>query len=191
MVNRIFEMEYLADRRWSRKIFLLHKIVNGLLASYLQSYLNHYNEGEYQTRSACQNKMRTLSGRTKAFISSFYPYSIKECCALSEQNRIIVSVKKFKKIILSFSRPKENSVFELHDTKGLRLLTCLKLNFSYINKHEFRHGLKDTIDPMCKDGLRTETTLRFLMGYRLYSTIKRELLDDIYIYVYIYIQIDR
>ena len=41
-------LESLADRRWSRKIFFFHKIVNGLLPSYLQSYLNHY-DGEYQT----------------------------------------------------------------------------------------------------------------------------------------------
>ena len=34
-------LESLADRRWSRKIFFFHKIVNGLLPSYLQSYLNH------------------------------------------------------------------------------------------------------------------------------------------------------
>ena len=54
-------LESLADRRWSRKIFFFHKIVNGLLPSYLQSYLNHYNYGEYQTSSACQNKMKTLS----------------------------------------------------------------------------------------------------------------------------------
>ena len=49
------------------------KIEHGLLPSYLQSYLNHCNDGEYQTRSACQNKMKTLSGRAKAFNSSFYP----------------------------------------------------------------------------------------------------------------------
>ena len=41
-------LESLADRRWSRKIFFFHKIVNGLLPSYLQSHLNHY-DGEYQT----------------------------------------------------------------------------------------------------------------------------------------------
>ena len=45
-------LESLADRRWSCKIFFFfHKMVNGLLPSY-QSYLNHYNDGEYQTRSA-------------------------------------------------------------------------------------------------------------------------------------------
>ena len=91
-------LESLADRRWSRKIFFFHKIVNGLLPSYLQSYLSHYNYGEYQTRSACQNKVKTLSGRTKAFNSSFYPYSIKEWCALSEEIRNTVSVNEFHKI---------------------------------------------------------------------------------------------
>ena len=78
-------LESLADRRWSCKLIFFHKIVNGLLQSYLQSYLIYYNYEEYQTRSIFQNKMKTLSGRTKAFNSSFYPYSIKEWCALSEE----------------------------------------------------------------------------------------------------------
>ena len=156
-------LESLADRRWSRKIFFFHKIVNGLLPSYLQSYLNHYNDGEYQTRATCQNKMKTLSGRTKVLNSSFYPYYIKELFALSEEIRNIVSVNKFKEIILSFIRPKENSVFAIHDTKGLKLLTRLRLNFSHLNEHKFRHGFKDTVDPMCKCGLETKTTIHFLL----------------------------
>ena len=63
-------LESLADRRWSHKIFF-HKFVNGLLPSYLQLYLNHCNDGVHQTRSACQNKMKTLSGRTRASNLSF------------------------------------------------------------------------------------------------------------------------
>ena len=154
--------------------------MNGLLPSYLQSYLSHYNYGEYQTRSACQNKMKTLSGRTKAFNSSFYPYSIKQWCALSDEIRNIVSVNKFKETTISFIRLKENSVFAIHDTKGLKLLTRLRLNFSHLNEHKFRHGFKDTVDPMCRCGLETETTLHFLLRCRLYSTIRTELLDDKY-----------
>ena len=183
--DRIYQengLESLADRRWSRKIFFFHKIMNnGLLPSHLQSYLNHYNDGEYQTRSSGQNKMKTLSGKNKAFNLSFYPYyvNVKEWCAVSEEIRNIVSVNKFKKIILSFIRPKENSVFAIHGTKGLKLLTCLTLNFSHLNEHKFRHGFKDTVDPMCKCGLETEKTLHFLLCCRLYSTIRTELLDDI------------
>ena len=69
-------LESLADRRWYGKIFFFNKIANGLLPSYLRSNLNHCNDGEYQARSACQNKMKTLSGKTKVFNSSFYPYPI-------------------------------------------------------------------------------------------------------------------
>ena len=98
-------LESLADRRWSRKIFFFHKIVNGLLPSYLQSYLNHYNYGEYQTRSACQNQLKTFSGRTKAFILSFYPYSIKQWCALSEETRTVLLDPKIT-LFLQYVTPK-------------------------------------------------------------------------------------
>ena len=65
-------------------------------------------------------------------------------------------------------------------TKGLKLLTRLRLNFSHLNEHSFRHGFKDTVDPMCECGLEIETTLHFLLCCRLYSTIRTELLDDRY-----------
>ena len=61
--------------------------------------------------------MKTLSGRTKAFNSSFHLYSIKEWCALSEEIRNIVSVNKFKETIISFIRPKEKSVFAIMTSK--------------------------------------------------------------------------
>ena len=70
--------------------------------------------------------------------------------------------------------------FETYDNKGLKLLTSLGLYFSHLNEHKCRHGFKDTVDPMRKCGLVTETTLNFLWHCRLYSTITTELLDDIY-----------
>ena len=97
-------------------------------------------------RSASQNKMKALSGKTKAFNLSFYPCSIKKWCALCEEIRNTVSVNKFKEIIPSFIRPKENSVFALLDTKGIKLLTRLRLNFSRLSEHKFRHSCKDTVD---------------------------------------------
>ena len=116
--------------------------------------------------------MKTLSGRTKAFNSSFYPYSIRQWCALNKEIRNMVSVNKFKETIISFIRPKENSVFAIHDTKGLKLLKLLRLNFSHLNEHKFRHGFKDTVDPMCKCGVETETTLYFLLCCKLYSNLE-------------------
>ena len=95
-------------------------------------------------------KMKTLSGETSAFNSSFYPYSIKQWCGLSEEIGNIVSVNKFKETVISFIRPKENSVFAIHYTIGLKLLIRLRLNFSNLNEDKFRHEFKDTVDPMCK-----------------------------------------
>ena len=118
--------------------------------------------------------------KTKAFNSSFYPYSFKEWCALSEKIRNIVSVNKFREIILSFIRHNENSVFAIQDTKGLKLLKRLTLNFSHLNEHKFRHGFRDTVDPKCRCGLETAATLHFLLRCRLYSIIRIELLDQIY-----------
>ena len=38
-------LEPLADRRWSRKLFFFHKIIQGLLPSYLKTYHNAVSEG--------------------------------------------------------------------------------------------------------------------------------------------------
>ena len=59
-------------------------------------------------------------------------------------------------------------------------MTRLRLNFNHLNEHKFRHGFKDTVGPMCKCSLETETTLHVLLRCRLYSTIWTELLGDIY-----------
>ena len=51
--------------------------------------------------------------------------------------------------MLSFNRPKENFVFAVHGTKGLKLLISPRLNCSHLNEHKSRHGSRDTVDPTC------------------------------------------
>ena len=116
----------------------------------------------------------------RALNLSFYSYYINEWCALSEEIRNIVSVNEFEEIIFSFIRPKKNSVFAIYNTKVLKLMTHLRLNFSHSNEHKFRHDFKHAVDPMCICALETETALHFLLRCRLQSTIRTELLDDIY-----------
>ena len=113
--------------------------------------------------------IKTFSGRTKAFESFFFPYCAKEWGNLSEELRNIESINTFKSSILHFVRPRENSVFAVHDINGLKLLTRLRLNFSHLNEHKFRHNFNDTINPMCPCGKEPETTLRcdFYSIYRL------------------------
>ena len=62
----------------------------------------------------------------------------------------------------------------------MKLLTRLRLNFNHLNEDKFRYDFRDTVDSMCKCGLETETTPQFHLRCMLYSTIRTELLDDIY-----------
>ena len=47
-IYRELGLESFAARRWSRKIFFFHKIINRLLPVYLQSYISYWGEGVYQ-----------------------------------------------------------------------------------------------------------------------------------------------
>ena len=109
----------------------------------------------------------------------FFPYCIKEWLKLIDQIRSIESSKQFKKTISNFIRPKENSVYAIHDISGLKLLTRLRLNFIHLNEHKFRHHFKDTINPMCSCGFEPETSDHYLLRYKLYTNLRLDLLNDI------------
>ena len=112
------------------------------------------------------------------WICLFFIYDLlRNGVYLVKKFKNIVSVNKCKGIILSFIRPKEN-LFAIHDAKCIKLLTSLRLNFSHLNEHKFRHSFRDIVDLICRCGLETETTLHFLLHCRLHSTL--------YIYIYIY-----
>lgn len=58
--------------------------------------------------------------------------------------------------------------------------THLRLIFTHLNGHNFKHGFRDTIDSMSKCGKENETTLHhYLLRCNLHSFHKTELLNDI------------
>ena len=126
-----------------------------------------------------QKSIKTLRGRAKAFKLSFFPFCAKEWGNLSGELRNIDSIKKFKLSILNFVRPRENSVFAVHDINDLKLLTRSRLNFSHLNEHKFRHNFNDTIIPMSSCRKEPETTLHYLLHSDFYSIYRIELLNDI------------
>ena len=77
------------------------------------------------------------------------------------------------------SKKKENSLFSVHDPLGTKLLTRLRLKFSHLNEHKFRHGFNDTINPMCACGTEVETTEHFLLRCHFYSTLRLELFENL------------
>ena len=51
--------------------------------------------------------------------------------------------------MLRFVRSLENSVFTCHNPIGIKYLTRIRLGFSHLRYHKFKHGFLDAIDPLC------------------------------------------
>ena len=159
--------------------FFFHKIILGLLPSYLKDYLIPCdNLRTYLTRSSTQKIIKTFPARTKTFEPSFFPHCVEAWGNVSEELRNINSTNTFKTSILNFIRPRENSVFEIHGINGVKLLTRLRLDFSHLNEHKFWHNFH-IINPMCSCGKEPETTLHYLLRCDLCSICWLELLNDI------------
>ena len=158
------ELELLKDRRWHRKMCVyFYKIVKGLSPKYLTSYLQLHNNPSYQTRSIAKNIVKLTASRTVNFNNSFFPLCSQKWNNLSDGIKSLPSPISFKNALLSFVKASENSVFAIHDNNGITLLTRLRLNFSHLNEHKFRHNFLDTLNPMCSCGFEPETTAHFLL----------------------------
>ena len=56
------------------------------------------------------------------------------------------------------SEKKENPLFSVHDSLAVKLITRLRLEFSHLDELKFRHGFKDTLNPLCTCRAKVETT---------------------------------
>ena len=87
------------------------------------------------------------------------------------------SVSAFKKLIKC--EKKENSIFSIYDPVGVKLLSRLRLQFSHLNEHKFRHGFGDTVNATCACRNEVETTEHFLLRCHLYSPQRLEIFENL------------
>ena len=167
----------LKERRWYNKLIFFYKIVNGLLPKYLQSFLETYSQKTYSLRSQSSDKLKSIPCRTKTFKNTFFPYCIDEWNNLDKEIRNAKSLYKFKKF-LKTEKP-ENSLYNFHDPVGVKLLSRLRLQFSHLNEHKFRHGFNDSVDPMCPCGSEVETTDHFFLRCQCFSIQRSELFNNL------------
>ena len=83
------------------------------------------------------------------------------------------------KHMLPFIRSIGNSTYKIYDPLGIKLLTRLRLGFSHLSEHKFRHKFADSLNPLCCCFLETESTLHFFLRCQNYSTLCRALMTDL------------
>ena len=103
-----------------------------------------------------------IRARTEKFRSSFYPHSLTEWNKLDPELRESSSVSVLKNLF-SQIRPPANSVYGIHNPKGIAFLTQLRMGLSKLNFHKFKHNFKDKINPMCPVNDGIEDTEHFLL----------------------------
>ena len=122
---------------------------------------------------------RNFRTKTLYYKNSFFPYCVTEWNKLAPEIKNSLSISHFKNNILAFIRPKMNPVYKVHDPIGIKMITRLRLRFSHLREHKFRHNFLDTINPLCSCGLDVETTNHYLLRCSFYSEIRKALLDNV------------
>ena len=119
----------------------MYKIMKGEAPNYLINLIPKFQ----QTISTRNNHIPTYYCRTDCFKYSFFPATVNDWFKLEDSIRNSESISIFKNKVLSMIRPAENSIFNIFDPIGIKLLTRLRLGFSHLNEHRFRHNFKECI----------------------------------------------
>ena len=109
----------------------------------------------------------------------FFPSAITEWNKLDCYIRNADSFKVFKKRLLSFIRPMPNSIYNIHNPLGVKYLTRLRIGFSHLKEHKFKHNFQDSIDPMCSCSSGIETTIHFFLHCANFNIQRQTLFDKI------------
>ena len=72
----------------------------------------------------------------------------------------------------------KSTVLERPCIPGIRLLTRLRVQFSALNEHRFRHAF-DCLSPVCNCGLAIEDNEHFLLHCPQYYTLRLDLFGQL------------
>ena len=83
----------------------------------------------------------------------------------------------FLKNILKFIRPSPNSMLNVHNLHGFKLLTRVPVGLSHLREHKFRHNFQDLLDPFCNCGRHIERTIDFFLHCLNYSNQRKTFVE--------------
>ena len=130
------------------------------------------SENFYDTR---KKQRPFFNCRTDCFKYSFFPSSLSEWSHLALEIQNSEPIAIFKSKLLSFIRPSKRCMFNVPE--GVKYLTRLRLCFSHLNEHKFRHGFLDTLNPLCNCSLEVEDNEQFFLRCLNFENARRLFID--------------
>ena len=102
-----------------------------------------------------------------------------------EQNKLRTEIpnsscyQQSSKLFLSFIIPTCSTLFSIHHPVGVKLLVRLRLGYSHLREHKFRHNFHDTLNLSCSCSLEPETTSSYLLCCYNFSSARSALMNDL------------
>ena len=112
------------------------------------------------------------------FKNTFFPSTIIKWNRLDPTIRNSISFNSFKETILKFIRPPK-SIFQCHNPNGMKCLTLLRVNFSHLRDHKFKHSFQGIFNPLYTCSLEAETLNHFILHCPYYENERHVLLASI------------
>ena len=92
---------------------------------------------------------------------------------------MFTSVNNFKEKILTSIRPSPNSLFDIHNPKGIKLITRFRLGLSHLREHKCKHSFQDTINSLCNYCQDIEFSTHFFLHCPFFINERRTLLSTV------------
>ena len=177
--QRLYEelgWESLHDRRWFRRLCHFFKLPKSQHPGYLYEVIPDVREVPYSLRQV--NEYEPIIHKTVRFSHTYFHNVHVEWNALENYIRELNTLGEFKGKLLATIRLTMKSVFEVRDIRGVRCLTKLRVKFSRLNEHKFRHNF-ESLSPICECNSGVEDNEHFLLHCPIYGQMRNDLLDRI------------
>ena len=142
---------------------LFYKVVSTKLPAYIYDFIPPVRQSQRHP-----NTFNSFSCRTEYFKNSFFPWVICEWKKLNPEIRRSGSYNIFRKSLLNFIRPSASKVYNVNDTIGIKLITRLRLGFSYLQEHKLKHNFQDMLNLLCSWSIEVEFSFVFLNFFLLF-----------------------
>ena len=143
--------------------------------TYVTKYhMNVLSVTNYEDQTCFESSAKS----TDRFTHTYFQNCVREWNQLDQSIRNCPTISGFKLQLVRLVRPTKKSIFGVHDIEGVRLLTRLRVQFSDLREHRFRHRFHCS-NPMCFCQTGIEDNEQFLLHCPRYTNYCKDLLDRV------------
>ena len=152
-------LQYLRQRRWMIRPCLFYRVISTKLPAFIYDFILPVRQTQRHP-----NTFNSFSCRTEYFKNPFFPCVIGEWNKPNPEIQSPASYNIFRMSLLNFIRPSASKAYNINDTIGIKLITRLRLGFSHLRGHKFKHNFQDTLNPMKVLQISYYTVIREMTG---------------------------